>query len=112
MIHHVQGDYEKAVEYFGRCYEICTKLNDPAALHSARVQYGIAKGHQLLQGYSGDVAESSRDMPTLKRLLVWKDDRATPTSEDENVDMEETADTVESTSEETATAEADVNITT
>lgn len=109
----MQGDYEKAVEYFGRCYEICTKLNDPAALHSARVQYGIAKGHQLFQGYSGDIAESIGDIPTLKRLLVWKDDRATPTSEDENMDTEEeVADTVDSTREETATAEADVNTTT
>lgn len=101
------------MEYFGRCYEICTKLNDPAALHSARVQYGIAKGHQVLQGYSGDIAESSRDVPTLRRLLVWKDDRASPGSENEDVDMEEeTTDAVDSASEETATAEADVNITT
>ena len=69
----MQGDYEKAVQYFGRCYELCTQLNDPEALHAARVQYGIARGHQLFQDYASTI--STRPVENLERLIAWKDDR-------------------------------------
>ena len=71
---HTQGDYGKSVEFFGRCYELCTQLDDPAALHEARVQYGIARGHQLFQNYTATVSACSGGQ--LERLIAWKDERA------------------------------------
>ena len=53
----MQGDYDKAVEYFGHCYDICSQLDDKEALHSARVQFGIAKGHQFMRNYFSCVNE-------------------------------------------------------
>ena len=70
----LQGDYGKAVEYFGRCYEICLELDDTEALHSARVQYGIAKGHQFMDSVSSSINDPSSD--SLQALVDWKDSRA------------------------------------
>jgi tetratricopeptide (TPR) repeat protein len=67
------GDYGKAVDFFGRCYELCSELDDPAALHEARAQYGIARGHQMFDSYATAVCTSlSGD---LERLIMWKDER-------------------------------------
>ena len=71
------------MHFFGRCYELCTQLNDAATLHEARVQYGIARGHQLFQDYSSSI--SSGD-DSVQHLVAWKDDRATgPTPESAEV---------------------------
>ena len=75
-----QGDYDKAVEYCGRCYDLCCKLDDNEALHSARVQYGIAKGHQFMTNFSTYVNEPSDN--SLQKLVTWKDVRVAPHSED------------------------------
>lgn len=83
-----QGEYEKSVQYFGQCYELCTQLNDTAALHGARVQYGIARGHQLFQGYSSDIIESSGGADSLQQLIAWKGDRVTATDKEEGTDPE------------------------
>lgn len=83
-----QGEYEKAVQYFGQCYELCTQLNDTAALHAARVQYGMARGHQLFQGYSSNIIDSSSGVESLQQLIAWKDDRITATEKEESTDPE------------------------
>jgi len=75
-----QGDYDKAVEYCGRCYDLCCQLDDKEALHSARVQYGIAKGHQFMNNFSTYVNEPSDN--SIQKLVAWKDIRVAPHSED------------------------------
>ena len=72
---HTQGDYERSVEFFRRCYELSTQLNDPAALHEARVQYGIARGHQMFKTFSTAITTSSGE--GLERLIAWKDEQTT-----------------------------------
>ena len=69
----LQGDYDKAVEYFGRCYEICSHLDNADALYSARVQYGIAKGHKFMGGFSALVTNPTTE--GIQQLAVWKDAR-------------------------------------
>ena len=66
------------MQFFGRCYELCTELNDAVALHEARVQYGIARGHQLFQDYSSSVLSGADNV---QELIAWKDDRATTSAE-------------------------------
>lgn len=83
-----QGDYEKAVKFFGQCYELCSQLNDPTALHQARVQYGIAHGHQQFKGYTGTVCSSSWD--ELERLIAWKDNRTAVKEDKEKEEGDET----------------------
>lgn len=89
------------MQYFGQCYELCSQLNDTAALHAARVQYGIARGHQLFQGYSSNIIDSSSGADNLQRLVAWKDDRATASDGAESVEAdcteEEDSNTVEET---------------
>ena len=77
-----QGDYDKAVEYFGRTYEICTRMNDPEALHSARVQYGVAKGHQFMETFSSSVNDLSGG--SMQSLLLWKHTRTEENDNDNN----------------------------
>ena len=86
-----QGNYEKAVDYCGQCYKICNELDNPAALHSARVQYGIAKGHQLMGDFS-QLLQGGPLQDTLPELIGWKDSRANPyapETEEEDEDVEE-----------------------
>ncbi len=61
------------MQYFGQCYEICSRLDNAAALYSARVQYGIAKGHQFMGNFSALVTDCSAS--SLQKLVVWKDAR-------------------------------------
>lgn len=82
-VHDLQGDFEKSVQYFSRCYELCRQLNDPVALHEARVQYGIARGHQLFQEYSGNVASGENH---LESLIAWKDGRVTASKRPQNTE--------------------------
>ena len=63
------------MQYFGRCYELCTQLNDQEALNVARAQYGIARGHQHLQDYM--------PAPSAHNLKAWKDDRVNVSEETE-----------------------------
>lgn len=63
------------MEYFGRCYEICSTLGNAAALYSARVQYGIAKAHQFMGGFSSMLTDSAQAPEKLCQLVVWKDAR-------------------------------------
>ena len=63
----------------GRCYDLCCQLDDKEALHSARVQYGIAKGHQFMSNFSSVVNKPS-DRSSLQKLVAWKDVRITPSS--------------------------------
>ena len=62
------------MEYFGRCYELCLELDDTEALHSARVQFGIAKGHQFMDSVSRSINDPSSE--SLQALVGWKDCRA------------------------------------
>ena len=68
------------MQYFGRCYELCRQLNDPEALHEARVQYGIARGHQHFQSYSHNITTCDDN---LEHLIAWKDDRVTASDRSE-----------------------------
>ncbi len=64
------------MEYFGRCYEICSRLNNTSALYAARVQYGIAKGHQVMGNFSSSLTDLSDR--GLQKLVKWKDARVAP----------------------------------
>ena len=66
------------MEYFGRCYEICSQLDNTEALYSARVQYGIAKSHQFMGEFSSVLTGSVSSSETLQKLVAWKDARITP----------------------------------
>eukprot|EP01135_Chromosphaera_perkinsii_P010697 Nk52_evm97s2192 gene=Nk52_evmTU97s2192 len=70
VIYNSQGNYEKAVENFERFYEISRVLNDPESLKEARVQYGIARAHAMLNGYMNSVAEENKT--NLNDILLWK----------------------------------------
>lgn len=71
------GDYDKAVQYFGRCYEICSHMDNAAALYSARVQYGIARGHHFMGNFSALVTKPPPH--GLQNLVAWKDARVIST---------------------------------
>ena len=77
-MHIPQCDYDKAVECFGRCCQICSELDDTEALHQARVQYGIARGHQMMGGFFSCVSDSSSR--GLQATVGWKDARRDPDS--------------------------------
>ena len=77
--HTHKGNYDKAVEFFDRCYKICTELNDTEALHLARVHYGVARSHQLMGNFSGFVKDQTTH--NLQQLVVWKDTRVVPSDE-------------------------------
>ena len=64
------------MEFFGRCCQICSELEDSEALHEARVQYGIAKGHQMMGNFSSHIADCSSH--ALQTLISWKDARISP----------------------------------
>lgn len=77
------------MESFGQCCQICNELDDTEALHEARVQYGIARGHQMMGSFSLAVSDCSGC--GLQSLVGWKDARMAPdttTSEQEIVDIE------------------------
>ena len=69
----LQCDYEKAVESFGHCCEICSELDDAEALHEARVQYGIARGHMMMGSFSACISDNSSF--GLQSIVGWKDAR-------------------------------------
>lgn len=83
------------MEFFGRCCQICGELEDTEALHEARVQYGIAKGHQMMGGFSSRIADCS--IHALQTLVSWKDARISP-----ELHVDVTSD-VESENQETTT---------
>ena len=64
------------MEFFGRCCQICSELEDTEALHEARVQYGIARGHQMMGNFSVSITNCSG--PGLSTLIGWKDARIAP----------------------------------
>ena len=64
------------MESFGRCCQICSELDDTEALHEARVQYGIARGHQMMGSFSSVVSDCSGC--GLQSLVSWKDARMAP----------------------------------
>ena len=72
-ITYIQGDYDKAVQYFGRCYELSTQMGDQEVITSCRVQYGIAKGNNMLAGFSKLLGDHSHD--SLEGLVAWKGSR-------------------------------------
>ena len=79
------------MEYCGRCYKICNNLDNPSALHSARVQYGIAKSHQFMGEFSQLMQEGSVQ-DSVHELVAWKDARVNPfvlESEGEEEEVEE-----------------------
>ena len=51
------------------------------ALHEARVQYGIARGHQMMGSFSTNITECSGH--GLQNLVNWKDARIAPCSVDD-----------------------------
>ena len=80
----LQGDYDKAVQCFGRTCEIYSKLAETEALHSARVQFGIARGHQFMKSFSTFVNEESAE--GIQCLLNWKMSREVSESENDQDD--------------------------
>ena len=60
-------------------------MGDTEALHEARVQYGIARGHQMLGCFSMCVADSSTC--GLEAVVSWKDARVDPEAKTEDVQM-------------------------
>ena len=72
------------MESFSQCCQICGELGDTEALHEARVQYGIARGHYMMGNFSSIVSDCSGC--GLQSLVSWKDARMAPgtmiTSED------------------------------
>ena len=69
----IQGDFDKAVQYFERCYELSVQMGDPEAITSCRVQYGIAKGNQMLASFSTQIVDQS--YKSLEALVAWKGSR-------------------------------------
>eukprot|EP00731_Ephydatia_muelleri_P031357 Em0022g871a len=67
------GDFDKAVQYFERCYELSVQMGDPEAITSCRVQYGIAKGNQMLASFSTQIVDQS--YKSLEALVAWKGSR-------------------------------------
>ena len=61
------------MEYFSRCYKLSVELNDKGALHSSRVQYGIAKGHYFTDHFSQSLSDSI--VIGIQSLVAWKDVR-------------------------------------
>ena len=61
------------MEYFSRCYKLCVEMNDKEALHSSRVQYGIAKGHHFTGHFSQSIGDSV--VAGLQSIVAWKDVR-------------------------------------
>ena len=53
-------------------------MDDTEALHQARVQYGIARGHQMMGGFFSCV--SDRSNRGLQAAVGWKDARRDPDS--------------------------------
>ncbi len=81
------------MESFGQCCQICNELDDTEALHEARVQYGIARGHQMMGSFSSVVSDNSGC--GLQSLVNWKDARMVPdttTSEQQEIVDLETVD--------------------
>ena len=78
------------MESFGQCCQICNELDDTQALHEARVQYGIARGHQMMGSFSSAVSDCSGC--GLQSLVSWKDARMAPdttaSQQQEIVDLE------------------------
>ena len=73
------------MEYFSRCYKLCVELNDKGALHSSRVQYGIAKGHNFTNHFSQSINVSV--VTGIQSVVAWKDvreDLSTSTVDDED----------------------------
>ena len=75
-------------------------MDNAAALYSARVQYGIAKGHKFMGKFSALVTNpSSPDV--LQQLVEWKDARAVAEEEeDEEEEAEESGEGEEEEEEE------------
>ena len=48
-------------------------MNDKGALHSSRVQYGIAKGHHFTDHFSQSLSDSV--VIGIQSLVAWKDVR-------------------------------------
>ena len=69
------------MQYFGRCYELCTQLNDQEALNVARAQYDIARVHQHFQYYASTISTCPAE--NIGRLIAWEDDRVGVSEETE-----------------------------
>ena len=73
------------MEYFSRCYKLCVELDDKGALHSSRVQYGIAKGHHFTNHFSQSISHSV--VTGIQSVVAWKDVReniSTSTDDEDN----------------------------
>ena len=70
------------MEYFSRCYKLCVELNDKEALHSSRVQYGIAKGHHFTNHFSQSISASV--VTGIQSVVAWKDVRENLSDDDED----------------------------
>ena len=62
-----------------------SEIGDTEVLHEARVQYGIARGHQMLGSFSTCVADSSNC--GLVAVVSWKDAGVDPEAKTEDVQM-------------------------
>lgn len=76
-----QGDYQKTLEYFSKCYTYCQQLNDSAAIQSAQVQYGIALTHYRMEQFTSAIDNVSDK--GVMRLVNWKGKRVMPEEEEE-----------------------------
>ena len=80
------------MDNFSRCYDIFSRLDNPLALDTARVHYGVAKGHQFMGHFCHLVNGSSSSPEFMQALVAWKDARVSPwrsAGEEEKKDEEE-----------------------
>lgn len=74
MCFHLQGRYEEATDYFSKAYNLSRALNDKESIKTARVQYGVAQAHHMLQAVANHINLRSR--PCIERLVDWKSARS------------------------------------
>ena len=84
----MQGDYKQAVDKFNRCYKLCVQLNNKEAVCSSRVQYGVARGHHLMEHFSHSIIDSP--VTGIHSIVAWKDIRENPSGGTYDVTDEET----------------------
>ena len=85
-----QGQYDEAVEYFNKSYNLCRALGETETVGESRVHFGIATAHRMLAPFSAHVLHVPASHNCTLRLIDWKDSRA----EELNSEPAETADAV------------------
>lgn len=69
----IQGDFTKAVEFFGKAFKVAQEMTDTEVLDEARVQYGISIAHKMAKDYMKFINLNTRE--SVRELLTWKSTR-------------------------------------